>query len=110
ALPARLRAASFAGALVSEVKVNNGAGRYAGDGPLLTTVAPGGARGRDRAIVGFRLARPATVRLDVVDKNAFVTDLRGVASPALTVSTQQHSLQPGLHELVWEPPLGQEPA
>src|SRR5579884_2351568 len=65
ALPARLRAASFAGALVSEVTVHNGAARYAGDGPLLTTVAPGGDRGRDRAIVGFRLARPATVRLDV---------------------------------------------
>jgi hypothetical protein len=110
ALPGRLRAAVSGRALVSEISVHNGAAPFAGDGPLLTTVSPGGVRGRDRAIVGFRLGRPAGVRLDVVDKNAFVRDLRGAVSPALTVATQQATLGPGAHELEWAPPLGQPPA
>ena len=39
------------------------------------------------AIVAFGLSRPATVRLEVVDKNAFVADLPGVSNPALMVET-----------------------
>jgi hypothetical protein len=110
ALPLRLRAALSGGAVGSQVSVHNGSAPFAGDGPLLTTVSPGGARGRSRAIVGFRLPRSGSVRLDVVDKNAFVTDLRGVNSPALTVASQQATLAAGAHELAWEPPLGQAPA
>ncbi|MBV8395711.1 MAG: hypothetical protein JO064_05560 [Actinobacteria bacterium] len=110
ALPARVRASLFSGALVSEVSVANGARPFAGDGPLLTTVSPGGARGRDRAVVAFKLARPATVQLDVVDHNALVTDLRGVENPALTVATERQALPAGAHELAWVPAAGLAPA
>src|SRR5690348_14834585 len=97
--PSRLWASLSGGEVVSGVSVHNGSAPFAGDGPLLTTVSPGGVRARDRAIVAFRLSRPATVRLDVVDKNAFVTDLRGVSDPSLMVDTQEHRLLAGQHEL-----------
>jgi hypothetical protein len=109
ASPRRLWAATSEGELVSGVSVHNGSAPFAGDGPLLATVSPGGARGRDRAIVGFRLARQGSVRLDVVDKNAFVADLRNVNSPALIIETQEHRLHAGTHELAWAPPPGQAP-
>src|SRR5947209_5017878 len=110
ATPSRLWASLSGSEVVSGVSVHNGAAPFAGDGPLLTTVSPGGARGRDRAIVAFGLSRPATVRLEVVDKNAFVADLPGVSNPALMVETQEHRLHAGPHELVWAPPPGQAPA
>src|SRR5438105_15095591 len=110
ALPEGLRAAALGNSVVSGVTVHNGAKPFAGDGPLLTTISPGGVRGRDRAVVQFRLARRATVRLDVVDKNANVTDTHLAEHPALTVATQEHRLRAGAHELEWAPPPGQAPA
>jgi hypothetical protein len=110
ALPRRARAAAAANQLVSGISVHNGSTPFAGDGPFLTTVSPGGIRGRDHAVVGFELARPAAVQLDVVDRNAFVSDQRGAKAPGLTVATQHHALRAGTHELVWEPPLSQAPA
>ena len=54
AAPPRLLAAGSGHELVSAVGVHNGSSPFAGDGPLLTTVSPGGARGRNRF---FTLAR-----------------------------------------------------
>src|SRR5512133_4228922 len=48
------------------LRVSNGSTPYAGDRPLLTTVSPNGDGFRDRAVVGFRLTKSATVELDVL--------------------------------------------
>ena len=44
-----------------DLRVSNGSTPYAGDRPLLTTVSPNGDGFRDRAVVGFRLTKSATV-------------------------------------------------
>jgi hypothetical protein len=54
---------------LQDLHVTNGSARFAGDGRLLTTVSPNGDGFRDRAIVHFRLTRPARVQLDVVATN-----------------------------------------
>jgi hypothetical protein len=46
--------------------VTSGSAPFAGDRRLLATVSPNGDGFRDRAIVHFRLHRPARVRLDVL--------------------------------------------
>jgi hypothetical protein len=113
AVPARLRAAIGGGDAARAIDVSNGVAPFAGDGPLLTTLSPGGLRGRDRAVVQLTLPRPATVRLDVVDRNA-----PGESSLALehqtattntSVYTVERALDAGTHELVWAPPPGQAP-
>jgi hypothetical protein len=113
AAPSRLWAAARRSELLTAVGVDNGRVPFAGDGPLLTTVSPGGLRGRDRALVKFRLGRPATVRLDVVDRNtpgerSLVREQQGTTSDA-ALHTQEHRLAAGSHELVWQPPAGQTP-
>jgi hypothetical protein len=102
-VPPRLLAAVSGGALVTGIAVANEAVPFEGDGPLLTTLSPGGLRGRNRALVRFRLARPATVRLDVVDRNDFVTELPSTKAVSRAVHSQELRLQPGTHELDWEP-------
>ena len=51
---------------IHDLQVSNGSRPFAGDGRLLTTVSPNGDGFRDRAIVSFRLDRPATVKMDVL--------------------------------------------
>src|SRR5438876_1936907 len=46
--------------------VSDGSRPFAGDRALFATVSPNGDGFRDRAIVSFRLTRPATVKLDAV--------------------------------------------
>lgn len=72
---------------------------FAGDGPLLTTVSPNGDGVRDRAIVRFRLAAPATVFLRVMVCRKHPT----------TVLTTQVSLGAGPHAVAWAPPPGTLP-
>jgi hypothetical protein len=79
--------------------VSNGGTPYAGDGPLLATVSPNGDGFRDRAVVRFRLDRPARVRLE-----ALRTDTIRTGRPAVeTVWKTQAILRPGPHRLVWRP-------
>src|SRR5919202_3298771 len=51
---------------LDDLRVSNGARPFAGDRALLTTVSPNGDGFRDRAIVTFRLSRPALVRMDAL--------------------------------------------
>jgi hypothetical protein len=109
AAPSRLWGAIGSRALISGIDVRNGSTPFAGDGELLTTVSPGGLRGRNQAVLNFLLARPATVRLEVVDKNAFVAELRGVTPPVRVVETQERTLRAGPHRLTWKPASGLSP-
>jgi hypothetical protein len=113
AVPARLRAALGGGEITRAIAVVNNTVPFAGDGPLLTTLSPGGLRGRDSAVVQLHLPRRATVRLDVVDRNApgensLVTEKQGTTTHA-AVHTQEVVLDAGAHDLVWSPPPGQAP-
>ncbi len=79
--------------------VGNGSAPFAGDRRLLTTVSPNGDGFRDRAMVTFRLDRPARVRLDVVQTDS----LRRAAIRPEIVWTTTRRLLPGRHRLVWRP-------
>ena len=84
---------------LSELSVTNGSTPFAGDRRLLTTVSPNGDGFRDRAIVRFRLDRPASIRLDVL-----LTDTIRVGKPAAkTIWTRLYRLRAGRHRLVWTP-------
>jgi hypothetical protein len=72
---------------------------YAGDRRLLATVSPNGDGLRDRAIVRFRLAAPATVFLRVMICRKHPT----------TVLTTQTSFGAGPHAIAWTPPPGTLP-
>jgi hypothetical protein len=107
-VPARARAASSVD-LVSSVAVENDATPFAGDGPLLTTISPGGPSGRTTARVTFTLHHPANVQLDVLNRNApgavAETIEGGVAGASPTSQgTEQHALGRGRHTLEWTPP------
>jgi hypothetical protein len=81
-------------ALLQNLRVSNGDTRFAGDGPLLTTVSPNGDNFRDIAEIHFRLTEPASVTLNVQRTTA-------VTSP---VYTRLWRLREGLHTLDWKPP------
>lgn len=66
---------------------------FAGDRALLATVSPNGDGLRDRAIVHFRLTKPATVRLQVTICRRHPT----------TVWASESAFSAGRHELVWAP-------
>ena len=68
-MTALLLAALALSPALKNLYVTNGSTPFSGDGRLLTTVSPNGDGFRDRAIVHFRLARPARVALDVVATN-----------------------------------------
>jgi hypothetical protein len=81
------------------LRVGNGGTPFAGDNRMLTTISPNGDGFRDDAIVRFRLAEPALVRLQVA---------RTTTRPNIVWTTQQR-LQPGEHELVWKPAAALRP-
>jgi hypothetical protein len=110
-VPERLLGALGRGAATDALRVGNGGVPFAGDSRLLTTLSPGGYRGRNRATVRFRLPRPATVHLDVVDRNApgeksLVTEQQGT-TPTAALDTESRHLGAGLHQLTWTPPPNQ---
>ena len=107
-VPARLWAAARRPVL-DRLEVANDAGApFAGDRALLATLSPGGVRGRSRAIVRFRLARAAHVKLEAVARDTpaeaqlAAETVDGTSSGRL-VSTQRRLLLAGSHALVWQP-------
>jgi hypothetical protein len=85
-----------------DLRVSNGSTPYSGDRRLLTTVSPNGDGFRDRAIVSFRLASPARVKLDVVSTDS----VKRSAPLAQTVWTETVKLRAGARKLVWRPKRG----
>jgi hypothetical protein len=72
---------------------DNGSTRFAGDGPLLTTISPNGDGFRDRADVNFSLREQATVTMEVT---------RTVKVPKV-VYTITARFGRGLHTMTWLP-------
>jgi N,N-dimethylformamidase beta subunit-like, C-terminal len=93
-------AVAAGGPRLTDVRVSNGNTPFAGDGPLLTTISPNGDGFRDRAIVRFRLDRPARVRMEAVR-----TDTIRPGRPAVeAIWSREVRLPRGPHTLVWRPP------
>ena len=82
-----------------DLRVSNGSAPYAGDRPLLTTVSPNGDGFRDRAVVGFRLTKSATVELDVLQ----TVNVKRGKNTVQTISSVRHAFSAGRHRLVWTP-------
>jgi hypothetical protein len=82
-----------------DLRVSNGSTPYAGDRPLLTTVSPNGDGFRDRAVVGFRLTKSATVELDVLQ----TVNVKRGQNTVQTISSVRHAFSAGRHRLVWTP-------
>jgi hypothetical protein len=82
-----------------DLRVSNGSTPYAGDRPLLTTVSPNGDGFRDRAFVGFRLTKSATVELDVLQ----TVNVKRGKNTVQTISSVRHAFSAGRHRLVWTP-------
>ena len=82
-----------------DLRVSNGSTPYAGDRPLLTTVSPNGDGFRDRAVVGFRLTKSATVELDVLQ----TVNVKRGKNTVQTISSVRHAFSRGRHRLVWTP-------
>src|SRR5438128_7650178 len=101
-LAAALAASPAAPQLVG-LHVSDGSRPFAGDRPLLSTVSPNGDGFRDRAIVSFRLTRPATVRLDVVATEA-------VGKPgAAVIWSARRSFEAGPGSFAWKPAASTQP-
>src|SRR6266511_3106140 len=79
-----------------DLAVSNGGTPFAGDNARLTTISPNRDRFRDRAVIRFRLDRPALVELQVV--------ATGEAGRAVrTVWRTRRKLALGRNALVWRP-------
>jgi hypothetical protein len=103
--PVALAAATLAaGPVLSGLHVSDGSRPYAGDGRLLATVSPNADGFRDRAVVGFRLAEAASVRMDVR-----ATEQVGEESSRRVVWTHTWRLAQGLRTIEWRPPVGTQP-
>jgi hypothetical protein len=87
-----------------DLRVSNGSRPFAGDNRLLTTVSPNGDGLRDRAIVRFRLDRPAAVRLDVLRTDTLHP---GRATKTIWSTTRHFRSGPG--HITWRPGRGTEP-
>src|SRR2546430_12905468 len=82
-----------------DLRVSNSSTPYTGDGPLLTTVSPNGDGFRDRAVVGFRLTKSATVELDVLQ----TVNVKRGKNTVQTISSVRHAFSRGRHRLGWAP-------
>jgi hypothetical protein len=106
--PARLFAARARPLLDGLEITTDGGGPFAGDRTLLATLSPGGIRGRKRALVRFRLTRPARVQLVALARNApgestLAAETTPVTPGATVVSARTQLLRAGGHELAWTP-------
>jgi hypothetical protein len=89
---APLRIDTHAPQLVN-LRADNGATPFAGDGPLLTTISPNGDGFRDKVDVAFRLREQATVTMEVT---------RTVKVPKV-IYTLTATFRRGTHTMTWLP-------
>jgi hypothetical protein len=80
-------------ASIEQLSVGNGGRPFHGDRRLLTTITPNRDGLRDRAVIRFRLTRPATVKLVITR----------TATRARVVHVQTRRLAAGPHTLYWAP-------
>jgi hypothetical protein len=81
------------------LRASNSGVRFAGDGPLLTTVSPARRGLRDHVVVRFTLTARARVRLEAVR-----TDTIRIGKPlGEVVWSTEKVLAAGDHELAWRP-------
>ena len=99
ALVPLVAAAAVAAPTLTDVRVETGSHPFAGDHRLLATVSPNGDGFRDRAIVRFRLDKPARVRLDVLRTD---TIHLGKVREQVVWRTQRR-LGAGRGQLAWRP-------
>jgi hypothetical protein len=78
------------------LRISNGGTPFAGDTPWLATVSPNGDGFRDRALIRFKLDRPATVEIRAVATAE-------VQRPAKTVWKVRRQLAAGPHVIAWKP-------
>jgi hypothetical protein len=90
---------------LADLRVTNGSAPFAGDRRLLTTVSPNRDGFRDRAIVHFRLLRPARVRLEVVATNM----IRAGKGETSVVWRTERRFAAGPGALAWRPALATQP-
>jgi N,N-dimethylformamidase beta subunit-like, C-terminal len=90
---------------LQDLHVTNGSAPFAGDRRLLTTVSPNGDGFRDKAIVHFRLTRPARVEMDVVATNMARAGKGGTSSVWHT--SRLFGAGPGT--LTWQPARSTQP-
>jgi hypothetical protein len=90
---------------LQNLHVTNGSAPFAGDRRLLTTVSPNGDGFRDQAIVHFRLARSARVRMDVVATNMVSAGKGGTS----VVWHESRPFGPGPGTLTWRPARSTQP-
>ena len=76
-----------------QLRADNGSTRFAGDGPLLTTISPNGDGFRDKADITFNLHEQATVTMDVT---------RTVKVPKV-IYTLTATFGRGPHTMTWLP-------
>ena len=104
-MTALLLAALALSPALQNLHVTNGSTPYAGDRRLLTTVSPNGDGFRDRAIVHFRLTRPAQVAMDVVATNM----LRAGQTGTSVVWHTARAFTAGPGTLTWQPARSTQP-
>jgi hypothetical protein len=93
---AAARTGSATAPALHDLRVANGSRPYAGDGRLLATITP---RRGGRAIVSFRLERPAVLLIEAVR-----TETIRVGRPSgTTVWRSTRHLAAGAHALTWRP-------
>jgi hypothetical protein len=105
AILAAAAAVAAPGPALVDLRVTNGAARFAGDGRLLATVSPNGDGFRDAATVHFRLTRAATVRMEIVATNMVRA---GKGGTTLLWRTARH-FGAGLGSLTWRPAPSTQP-
>jgi N,N-dimethylformamidase beta subunit-like protein len=88
-----------------DLRVDTGSRPFAGDGPLLATVSPNHDGLRDAAVVRFRLAAPARVRMEAV-----ATEMVRAGHGGTTVVWRtERSFGAGPGRLVWRPAASTQP-
>ena len=88
-----------AGPQLYDLRVSSGRTPFDGDRQLFATITPNGDGLRDRAVVSFRLARPATVKLVVLAPSRHPK----------TFSTTTANFAAGPGRVVWAPPPSMPP-
>jgi len=83
--------------LLGAVRVGNSGAPFGGDRTLLTTISPNADGLRDTAHVWFRLAKPARVRLEVLES------MNRANAPRLLEAHSSVPFGPGKHQLTWTP-------